>query len=83
MNYTAPHERIDEVERSLLYLFVDSAEVFSHHPKKEQLDAVQPDAIFSACSNCRIHLEDGLEEYNMDIPLLSLTEIIAEHLTEN
>ena len=48
--------------------------------KKEQLDEVRPDAILSACSNCRIHLEDGLEEYNMDIPLLSLTETIAEHL---
>ena len=48
--------------------------------KKAQLDEVKPDAIISACSNCRIHLEDGLEEYNMDIPLLSLTETIAEHL---
>jgi Fe-S oxidoreductase len=51
--------------------------------KKDQLDEVRPDAILSACSNCRIHLEDGLEEYNMDIPLLSLTETIAEHLAEN
>ena len=50
--------------------------------KKEQFDAVQPDAIVSACSNCRIHLEDGLEEYNMDIPLLSLTETIADHLAD-
>ncbi len=48
--------------------------------KKDQFDAIRPDAIVSACSNCRIHLEDGLEEYNMDIPLLSLTEMIAEHL---
>ena len=51
--------------------------------KKAQLDAIRPDAIVSACSNCRIHLEDGLEEYNMDIPLLSLTETIAEHLAED
>ena len=51
--------------------------------KKAQLDEVKPDAIISACSNCRIHLEDGLEEYNMDIPLLSLTETIAEHLAED
>ncbi len=48
--------------------------------KKDQLDAIRPDAIVSACSNCRIHLEDGLEEYHMDIPLLSLTETLAEHL---
>ena len=50
--------------------------------KKDQFDEVKPDAIMSACSNCRIHLEDGLEEYNMDIPLMSLTETIAEHLEE-
>ncbi len=50
--------------------------------KKDQLDAIKPDAIISACSNCRIHLEDGLEEYNMDIPLLSLTETLAEHLAD-
>jgi Fe-S oxidoreductase len=51
--------------------------------KKEQLDEIKPDAIVSACSNCRIHLEDGLEEYNMDIPLMSLTETLAEHLAED
>jgi len=50
--------------------------------KKDQFDAIRPDAIVSACSNCRIHLEDGLEEYNMDIPLLSLTETIADHLAD-
>jgi len=51
--------------------------------KKDQLDAIKPDGIISACSNCRIHLEDGLEEYGMDIPLLSLTETLAEHLAED
>ncbi len=50
--------------------------------KKDQLDKVKPDAIISACSNCRIHLEDGLEEYNMDIPLMSLTETLAEYLED-
>jgi len=50
--------------------------------KKDQLDEIKPDAIVSACSNCRIHLEDGLEEYHMDIPLLSLTETLAEHLAD-
>jgi len=51
--------------------------------KKDQLDAIKPDAIISACSNCRIHLEDGLEEYGMDIPLMSLTETLAEHLADD
>jgi len=48
--------------------------------KKDQLDAIRADGIISACSNCRIHLEDGLEEYHMEIPLLSLTEALAENL---
>ena len=51
--------------------------------KKDQLDAIKPDAIISACSNCRIHLEDGLEENHMDIPLMSLTETLADHLAED
>ena len=50
--------------------------------KKDQFDEIKPDAIISACSNCRIHLEDGLEEYHMDIPLMSLTETLAEHLAD-
>jgi len=51
--------------------------------KKDQFDEIKPDGIISACSNCRIHLEDGLEEYHMDIPLLSLTETLAEHLADD
>ena len=51
--------------------------------KKDQFDEIKPDAIVSACSNCRIHLEDGLEEYHMDIPLISLTETLADHLAED
>jgi len=50
--------------------------------KKEQLDEIRPDAIVSACSNCRINLEEALEEYGMEIPLLGLTETIAEHLAD-
>ena len=51
--------------------------------KKDQINEIQPEGIISACSNCRIHLEDGLEEYDMDIPLLSLTETLAEHLADS
>jgi Fe-S oxidoreductase len=51
--------------------------------KKDQLDAIHVDGMISACSNCRIHLEDGLEEYHMDMPVLSLTETLAEHLEDN
>ncbi len=50
--------------------------------KKSQLEAVKPDRLVTACANCRIVLEEGLEHYQMDIPVVGLTEIIAEHLPE-
>lgn len=48
--------------------------------KKAQLDGVKPDRLVTACANCRIVLEEGLEHYQMDIPVLGLTELIAEHI---
>jgi len=50
--------------------------------KKDQLDEVHAEGLVSACSNCRIYIEEGLEEYHMDIPVLSLTETLAEHLVD-
>jgi Fe-S oxidoreductase len=50
--------------------------------KKDQLEAVEAEGLISSCSNCRIHLEDGLEEYHMDIPVISLTETVADHLVD-
>jgi Fe-S oxidoreductase len=61
----------------------DDLRLKAFNRKKKQLDAIHADAIVSACSNCRIHLEDGLEEYGMEIPLLSMTETIAEHLADD
>ena len=48
--------------------------------KKRQLDAVKPDRLVTACANCRIVLEEGLEHYKMDLPVVGLTETIAEHI---
>jgi Fe-S oxidoreductase len=50
--------------------------------KKSQLDTVKPDRLVTACANCRIVLEEGLEHYQMDIPVVGLTEMIAEHIPE-
>jgi len=38
--------------------------------------------LVTACANCRIQLEDGLEVNEMDLPVLGLTEMLAEHLVE-
>jgi Fe-S oxidoreductase len=50
--------------------------------KKRQLDEVNVDTLVTSCSNCRHMLEDGLEENEMDIELIGITELIAEHLSE-
>jgi len=51
--------------------------------KKSQLDELQVDTLVTACANCRIMLEEGLEENEMDIPVVGLTEMLAEHLVED
>lgn len=51
---------------------------FKH--KKAQLEAVKPDTLVTACANCRIQLEEGLEHNDMDMPVVGLTEMLAEHL---
>lgn len=50
--------------------------------KKSQIEELKVDAVVTACSNCRMVMEDGLEANEIDIPLLGLTELIAEHLVE-
>jgi Fe-S oxidoreductase len=50
--------------------------------KKMQFEAVKPDRVVTACANCRIVLEEGLEHYQMDLPVVGLTEMVADHLVE-
>jgi Fe-S oxidoreductase len=51
--------------------------------KKSQLDELGVDTLVTACANCRLTLEEGLEENEMDIPVVGLTEMLAEHLVED
>ncbi|MCU7931326.1 MAG: (Fe-S)-binding protein [Candidatus Thiodiazotropha sp. (ex Codakia rugifera)] len=50
--------------------------------KKSQLDELNVDTLVTACANCRLIIEEGLEEYRMEIPVVGLTEMIAEHLVD-
>jgi Fe-S oxidoreductase len=50
--------------------------------KKAQLDELGVDTMVTACANCRIVLEEGLEHYNMSVKVIGLTELVAEHLVE-
>ncbi len=54
--------------------------VFSR--KKAQLDQLGVHTLVTACSNCRNMLEDGLEHHRMDIKVVGLTEMVAEHLKQ-
>ena len=50
--------------------------------KKSQLDELNVETLVTACSNCRTVLEDGLDANEMEMPVVGLTEVIAEHLDE-
>lgn len=50
--------------------------------KKAQIEEVAPERMVTMCATCRTQLEEGLETFNMDIPVIGLTEMIAEHLVE-
>jgi len=50
--------------------------------KKAQIEEVSPDRVVSMCATCRTQLEEGLEDYNLDIPVVGLSELIADHLVE-
>ena len=49
--------------------------------KKSQLEELGVKTMVTACANCRIVLEEGLEHYNMEVQVLGLTEML-EHLVE-
>ena len=50
--------------------------------KKRQLEETGAKTLVTACANCRIVIEEGLEHYQMNIPVVGLAETLAEHLNE-
>lgn len=50
--------------------------------KKSQIEETGAAAVVTACSNCRMVMEEGVETNEMDIELLGLTEMIAAHLED-
>ncbi len=61
----------------------DELKMAAFKRKKAQIEAVEPDRMVSMCATCRIQLEEGIEHFNLDLPVVSLTEMIAEHLVES
>jgi Fe-S oxidoreductase len=50
--------------------------------KKRQLEELGVHTLVTACSNCRHTIEDGLDANEMEVELVGLTELVAEHLAE-
>jgi Fe-S oxidoreductase len=48
--------------------------------KKQQLDTTGVKKLVTSCSNCRHMLEDGIDEYEMDVEVVGLSELIADHI---
>lgn len=48
--------------------------------KKNQLEELKAEKLVTACANCRIIMEEGFEAYEMPMPIVGLTEMLAKHL---
>jgi Fe-S oxidoreductase len=51
--------------------------------KKTQIEETGVKTMVTACANCRVVMEEALEHYGMDIEMLGITELVAEHLEES
>lgn len=51
--------------------------------KKAQIEELGVKTVVTSCANCRVVIEEALEHYHMDVELLGLTELVAEHLDED
>ncbi|MCW8929364.1 MAG: (Fe-S)-binding protein [Gammaproteobacteria bacterium] len=60
----------------------DDVRLKAFNRKKSQLEEINVEVLVTACANCRLILEEGLEENNMDMPVVGLSELISEHLLE-
>lgn len=47
------------------------------------IEDIQVDTLVTACSNCRMVMEDGLEANEIEISMVGLTELIADHLVND
>ncbi|MCP4288502.1 MAG: (Fe-S)-binding protein [Gammaproteobacteria bacterium] len=51
--------------------------------KKDQIEETGATRLVTACANCRLVIEEGLEQYSVELPLEGLTELVAQHLVED
>ncbi len=51
--------------------------------KAKQIAEVKPDRLVTACANCRMMIEEGLEYEQMDMEVIGLTELLVEQMEED
>ena len=51
--------------------------------KAKQIAEVKPDRLVTACANCRMMIEEGLEYEEMDMEVIGLTELLLERMEED
>ncbi|MEO5344853.1 MAG: (Fe-S)-binding protein [Magnetococcus sp. YQC-9] len=56
--------------------------VMAFKRKKEQIEHLGVHTLVTACANCRMVIEEDLDKYAMDIEVVGLTELVANHLRE-
>jgi Fe-S oxidoreductase len=61
----------------------DELRLKAFNRKKRQLQQLRVSTMVTACANCRIVLEEGLEENEMEVEVVGLTELLAEHLAHD
>jgi len=54
--------------------------IAAFEPKKRQVEATGAEALVTACGNCRNVLEEAIDQYAMTLPVLGLTELVAQYL---
>ena len=72
-------DRIENI-KATAQLAADELKMTAFKRKKSQLDELRVDTLVTACANCRLVLEEGLEEYETELPVVGLTEMLADHL---
>jgi Fe-S oxidoreductase len=50
------------------------------HRKRQQIEELNVTTVVTMCATCRNTLEEGIEENNMNVEVLGLTELVANHL---
>ena len=50
------------------------------HRKRHQIEELDVNIVVTMCATCRTTLEEGIEDNGMDVTVLGLTEVVANHL---